>query len=971
MSDAGAISVTTASAVKDAPASTSDAIPVVEENIVDVEETPMLDKKALSILLVQHFSNSWGLRTAEFAVYIFLVTLFPDTLLPASIFGFLTTGTSTVLSGWAGHQVDVRHNLRLVRTCIIIIKFAACGAYAASLILLYRLGSFSARPWSSPLAGGMFAVIVICGCVHTLAGVAISVAIERDWVTVISGGSSSHLTTINTHMRRIDLLCKLLAPLFVSLLTAAASYKFAAYFLCGVEIVCMAFELPWIAIVYRRFPALIDAQKSKESSAQQRREEHRTTERHPAVLLSSLRIRLGAGIKRTVIDWKEFSHQPIFLSSLAISCLYLTVLSFDGTMLSYLKSETYSDPFLAGMRGLNVVAGLAGTLAMPVMERKLGLVRAGNWSIWSEVLCLLPVVIAFYVGAPQEGNRAPAWNAALLFGGMMLSRVGLWAFDLCQLKELQIALAEHPRRNSLCGSSHRTGLQYSLQSVADMIKYILTMVLSRPSQFKYAALTSFGVLYTTTDARMLSLSCYRIVPSDFPQFSLVYHMAAGHNDGTGGLTCTALLWSDMRLLPPSSAAALDPSLLSVSIEFFAFPGYTEIPATNNCLANIASLRGAQPAIRIGGTTQDRATYDASLTSPMKGSVTVGLNRQLNNESNSLAAATQAKKGMSNLFAIELGNEPDLYSGSSPIASGTGWSQTIDATSEKNWFSVFAPTIGNIFQGAVYLSWSTQPLLSGLGSALSAVKSISRHSYPQSACGGASTNLTSLMSHSGIVSYTSQYKSEATAAHAAGKKFFFGETNSATCGGGGISPTFGAGLWILDYVIQGALNGADRLYFHHGTIGNCAYCWWGQDAVYSPYYGAAFLSEFIGTDGVKVAMLDDGTSAIAVYAVYSSSNVPVRLLVINTNYFDGTGTRSTASVSLTGLSTASGTKQTKRLTAPSATSRVDEGAAVTIGGGGMFDNNCLKTGKESTETVSVSENAMSVSVQASEALIVFL
>ena len=33
--------------------------------------------------------------------------------------------------------------------------------------------------------------------------------------------------------------------------------------------------------------------------------------------------------------------------------------------------------------------------------------------------------------------------------GMILSRVGLWAFDLCQLKELQLALASHPRRNWL------------------------------------------------------------------------------------------------------------------------------------------------------------------------------------------------------------------------------------------------------------------------------------------------------------------------------------------------------------------------------------------------------------------------------------------------------------------------------------------------------------------------------------------
>lgn len=46
----------------------------------------------------------------------------------------------------------------------------------------------------------------------------------------------------------------------------------------------------------------------------------------------------------------------------------------------------------------------------------------------------------------------------------------------------------------------------------------------------------------------------------------------------------------------------------------------------------------------------------------------------------------------------------------------------------------------------------------------------------------------------------------------------------------------------------------------GTIGNCAYCWWTTSSTAAPYYGAAFVSTFLGTDGAKLAMLDDGKSA---------------------------------------------------------------------------------------------------------------
>ncbi|PIL31381.1 transporter [Ganoderma sinense ZZ0214-1] len=396
-----------------------------------------LDRKALAILLVQHFSNSWGLRTAEFAVYLFLVTLFPDTLLPASIYGFVTTGIAIFLSGWAGQLVDEHHNLGIVRVSIIVIKFSACAQYGSSLILLYRLGdtiTATTRPWSTPLASGLFSLVILAGCVHTLAGTTISVAVEREWVTTIAGACSAHLTTLNTYMRRIDLFCKLAAPLFVSLLTTAASYRFAAIFLCGVEAACLAFELIWITISYKGFPVLLEAQTRKEAARRERSRalHHTPASNHSDRPLPSMVWRKSlTRVKEGFVDWREFAQYPVFLSSLAISWLYLTVLSFDGTMLSYFKAHAYSDPFLAGMRSLNVVAGLAGTLAMPFLEKKLGLVRAGNWSIWSEALSLLPVVIAL------------------------------------------------------------TALQNSLQNVAEMLKYILTMVLSEPSQFKWAALASY------------------------------------------------------------------------------------------------------------------------------------------------------------------------------------------------------------------------------------------------------------------------------------------------------------------------------------------------------------------------------------------------------------------------------------------------------------------------------------------------
>ena len=151
----------------------------------------------------------------------------------------------------------------------------------------------------------------------------------------------------------------------------------------------------------------------------------------------------------------------------------------------------------------------------------------------------------------------------------------------------------------------------------------------------------------------------------------------------------------------------------------------------------------------------------------------------------------------------------------------------------------------------------------------------------------------------------------------------------------------------------------------------AYCFWGQSSIFTPYYGAAFVSEFLGTDGAKVAMLDDGSTPIGVYAVYSAVGAPIRLLVVNTGYFDGTGARTSATITFTNVEEGEVAVRAKRLTAPNATSRVDAGAAVTIGGSASFASTCARNGTQTTETVNVNATTMQVIVSASEALIVYL
>lgn len=444
-------------------------------------------------------------------------------------------------------------------------------------------------------------------------------------------------------------------------------------------------------------------------------------------------------------------------------------------------------------------------------------------------------------------------------------------------------------------------------------------------------------------------------------------------------------------------APLDPAPVGISFEFFAFPSYfTNVTATDQCLSNWKDLTGLWPPIRIGGTTQDRAQYDSrtsayvvySVSNPADapasltfgssfltlagsygGSVVVGLNRGKNNIQNTIDAAKIAVSEVKNLLAIELGNEPEYYSrNGQPIASGS-WSPAIDAASQNNW----AILVGSAVNKAQIIqagnsndsppTWGAAELIATENATVKQyIKTYAHHNYP----GG---SVTSLMSHKSISNNLHVFDADVAAALKENKPYVFGETNSISGGGAaGVSPTFGAALWTMDYVLRASYSNISRTYFHHGTVGNCQYCFWGRYSMGAPYYGAYAATTFLAKASFITA-LDDGTTNYAAYASFGSDGAPLRVLLYNSDYFSGTGTRSSQSFEVRGLTGSS--LKAKRLTAESSMSRVDQGGKVTFGGQTFTDGNCKIAGTETIETLAVSNGQVTVEVKTSEALLIYL
>nr|XP_019003201.1 solute carrier family 40 (iron-regulated transporter), member 1 [Kwoniella mangroviensis CBS 8507]OCF66662.1 solute carrier family 40 (iron-regulated transporter), member 1 [Kwoniella mangroviensis CBS 8507] len=456
-----------------------------------------INRSALACLLLQHISSTFGSAAYDFASFLFLIQVFPDTLIPASLAGLCSTACGLILSGYIGSLVDRVKRLPFVRTVICAQKVLQALSYSLFLILLGPFKSFAASAFHgdesiSRVAAtwGILLSINTSSALLGLSATGMSVAIERDWITEIAQSNSNVLTRLNTYMRRIDLLSKLTAPLLVSLLTSTGGYPLATTVLLGMSAASLATEYWWVQVVYNHFPVLDreTAQSSHDEEELGLLEED--NDAGDSIAQDTESSNGTGGIwKRLEMEkqsWLEFIGLPIFFSSTSMALIHLTTLSYDGTFISYIKAARgWDDTIIASMRGLCLVTGLIGTAVMPILERRIGLERAGAWSIWYEVACLAPVAVSFFIGTGKYGEHGPAWNSIVLFGGIALSRIGLWSFDLCQLKELQLALDTHPRRNQL------TARQISLQNLFDLLKYVLTLSASTPARFKWTALVSW------------------------------------------------------------------------------------------------------------------------------------------------------------------------------------------------------------------------------------------------------------------------------------------------------------------------------------------------------------------------------------------------------------------------------------------------------------------------------------------------
>lgn len=405
-------------------------------------------------LYVSHFLSTWNSRVFEFGAVLYLAAIFPGTLLPMSVYALCRGLAAVVFAPAVGRYIDSAERLHVVRLSIVLQR----GAVAVSCAILWLMAVGLAE--HQVLKPTLLGVLSLFACVEKLASMMNLLSVERDWVVVVAGSSDATLRTLNSQMRRIDLVCKLVGPFIISIVDGYST-RTAIVVNLVMNLCSLPLEYYTIRQVFKSTP---DLQTSKTASY----EGIRYSWPHALALL-----------RRQICEY--FSH-PAVRPSLAGALLYLTVLSFSGQMVTYLLAVGFTSTQVAIARTFSVGFEITATWIAPWAMAQIGAVRSGIWFLSLQMLCLAAGTMLFSFLPSAFGA------AGGLVMGTILSRIGLWGFDLSSQVIVQEEV-EAERRGSFAA------IEASLQNIFELCSFAATIVFSRPEQFRWPVYLSCAAVY--------------------------------------------------------------------------------------------------------------------------------------------------------------------------------------------------------------------------------------------------------------------------------------------------------------------------------------------------------------------------------------------------------------------------------------------------------------------------------------------
>ncbi|KAL4225216.1 hypothetical protein ACF0H5_015907 [Mactra antiquata] len=226
---------------------------------------------------LSHALSTWGDRMWAFGVGLFMVIIYPESLLLTAIYG-LSMGCSVLLFGaLVGDWIDKTPRLKAARTALIIqntsVIVCACAVFTVVTLKTEIEAVWPHERLLTLCYIGIILIAILC----TLGSMATNIAVQRDWIVEICGRDKNLLATMTATLRRIDLFNSLVAPIVTGQIMYFTSTGIGALFIAGWNLVSVFVEYILLWKVYSLVPAL-KSKKLKYRTSTQKQDNDETTQ---------------------------------------------------------------------------------------------------------------------------------------------------------------------------------------------------------------------------------------------------------------------------------------------------------------------------------------------------------------------------------------------------------------------------------------------------------------------------------------------------------------------------------------------------------------------------------------------------------------------------------------------------------------------------------------------------------------------
>ncbi|KAB2071369.1 hypothetical protein ES319_A08G217500v1 [Gossypium barbadense] len=360
------------------------------------------------------------------------IALLHPSLLPVAVMGFLTKLVIIIGGPLVGKLMD--HSPRV--PSYIFLNVVQASAQLLSAAMIIHAHTVSPASTSSILLRPWFAVLVLAGAIERLSGVALGVAMERDWVVLLAGiNRPIALAQANAVLNRIDLLCEI--------------------------------SLTWLT--NKLSTGVLDRAKCCQAS-------RRTSDEGP---LPDAQNFVNTGLEAIKHGWREYVQQPVLPASLAYVLLYFNVVLTPGSLMTaFLTQRGLNPSVIGGFSGLCAFMGVAATFLSASLVRRFGILKAGAVGLTFQA-SLLTIAVAVY----QSGTLSQRSPLLLFLCLIVLSRLGHMSYDIVGAQILQTGIPSS--KANLIGTT-----EISVASLAESLMLGVVILANDVSHFGFLAMLS-------------------------------------------------------------------------------------------------------------------------------------------------------------------------------------------------------------------------------------------------------------------------------------------------------------------------------------------------------------------------------------------------------------------------------------------------------------------------------------------------